>query len=80
MSTHPPPVDFIDPLELVDAQRYGRRGYPHDVWTELRARAPVAMTMTSTRRSTPSASTIPVGVTEATALGTSSTLGALSDR
>ena len=42
MSTHPPPVDFIDPLELVDAQRYGRRGYPHDVWTELRARAPVA--------------------------------------
>ena len=42
MSTHPPPVDFIDPLERVDAQRYGRRGYPHDVWTELRARAPVA--------------------------------------
>jgi cytochrome P450 len=39
---HPPPVDFIDPLELVDAQRYGRRGYPHDVWTQLRARAPVA--------------------------------------
>ena len=36
------PVDFVDPLELVDAERYGRRGYPHDVWTRLRAEAPVA--------------------------------------
>jgi len=36
------PVDFVDPLELVDAERYGRRGYPHDVWTLLRAEAPVA--------------------------------------
>jgi len=32
----------IDPLELVDASRYGTRGYPHDVWTRLRAEAPVA--------------------------------------
>jgi cholest-4-en-3-one 26-monooxygenase len=35
-------VDFVDPLDLVDAERYGRRGYPHDVWTRLRAEAPVA--------------------------------------
>src|SRR5436309_720983 len=35
-------VDFVDPLDLVDAERYGRRGYPHDAWTLLRARAPVA--------------------------------------
>ena len=33
---------MIDPLDLVDAERYGRRGYPHDVWTRLRAEAPVA--------------------------------------
>ena len=32
----------IDPLDLVDAERYARRGYPHDVWTRLRAEAPVA--------------------------------------
>jgi cholest-4-en-3-one 26-monooxygenase len=32
----------IDPLELVDPDRYARRGYPHDVWTRLRAEAPVA--------------------------------------
>ena len=32
----------IDPRELVDAERYARRGYPHDVWTRLRAEAPVA--------------------------------------
>jgi len=32
----------IDPLDLVDAERYGRRGYPHEVWTRLRAEAPVA--------------------------------------
>ena len=36
------PVDFVDPLDLVDAERFGRRGYPHDVWTRLRAEAPVA--------------------------------------
>jgi cholest-4-en-3-one 26-monooxygenase len=35
-------VDFVDPLDLVDAERYGRRGYPHEVWTRLRAEAPVA--------------------------------------
>jgi cholest-4-en-3-one 26-monooxygenase len=35
-------VDFVDPLDLVDAERYGKRGYPHDVWTRLRAEAPVA--------------------------------------
>ena len=33
---------MIDPLDLVDAERYGQRGYPHDVWTRLRAEAPVA--------------------------------------
>lgn len=32
----------IDPLDLVDAARFERRGYPHDVWTRLRAEAPVA--------------------------------------
>ncbi len=32
----------IDPLDLVDPDRYARRGYPHDVWTQLRAAAPVA--------------------------------------
>ena len=32
----------IDPFELVDPDRYAHRGYPHDVWTRLRAEAPVA--------------------------------------
>src|SRR5262249_55258968 len=32
----------IDPFELVDPERHARRGYPHDVWTRLRAEAPVA--------------------------------------
>jgi cytochrome P450 len=32
----------IDPLDLVDPERYAQRGYPHDVWTRLRADAPVA--------------------------------------
>ena len=32
----------IDPLELVDPARYARDGYPHAVWTRLRAEAPVA--------------------------------------
>jgi cytochrome P450 len=32
----------VDPLELVDPERYARRGYPHDVWARLRAEAPVA--------------------------------------
>ena len=35
-------ADFVDPLDLVDAERYGKRGYPHDVWTRLRAEAPLA--------------------------------------
>ncbi|MDG2305567.1 MAG: cytochrome P450 [Candidatus Binatia bacterium] len=35
------PLD-IDPLELVDPRRFARRGYPHDVWTRLRAEGPVA--------------------------------------
>ena len=30
-------MSAIDPLDLVDAARYARRGYPHDVWTRLRA-------------------------------------------
>jgi cholest-4-en-3-one 26-monooxygenase len=34
--------DIIDPLDLVDAGRYARNGYPHDAWTRLRAEAPVA--------------------------------------
>jgi len=32
----------VDPLDLVDPQRYARHGYPHDLWTRLRARTPVA--------------------------------------
>jgi cytochrome P450 len=32
----------IDPLELVDADRFEHRGYPQEVWTRLRAEAPVA--------------------------------------
>jgi cytochrome P450 len=32
----------IDPSDLVDPERYARRGYPHEVWTRLRAEAPVA--------------------------------------
>jgi cholest-4-en-3-one 26-monooxygenase len=35
-------VTAIDPLDLVDPVRYARRGYPHDVWTKLRAEDPVA--------------------------------------
>lgn len=32
----------IDVLDLIDPARYARRGYPHDVWTRLRAEVPVA--------------------------------------
>jgi cholest-4-en-3-one 26-monooxygenase len=32
----------IDPLDLVDPARFARNGYPHHVWTYLRAEAPVA--------------------------------------
>lgn len=35
-------ADFVDVLDLVDPARYAQRGYPHDVWTRLRAEAPVA--------------------------------------
>jgi cholest-4-en-3-one 26-monooxygenase len=35
-------VAGIDPADLVDPERFARRGYPHDVWTRLRAVAPVA--------------------------------------
>src|SRR5688572_24128946 len=32
----------VDPLDLVDPARYARDGYPHALWTRLRAEAPVA--------------------------------------
>jgi cytochrome P450 len=32
----------VDPLDLVDPDRFAARGYPHDVWTRLRAEDPVA--------------------------------------
>jgi cholest-4-en-3-one 26-monooxygenase len=32
----------IDPLDLVDPKRFALGGYPHHVWTQLRAQAPVA--------------------------------------
>lgn len=32
----------LDPLELVDPERYARDGHPHAVRTRLRAEAPVA--------------------------------------
>jgi cytochrome P450 len=32
----------VDPLDLVDPARFARDGYPHAVWTKLRAEAPVA--------------------------------------
>jgi cholest-4-en-3-one 26-monooxygenase len=35
-------MNGIDPLDLVDADRYARRGYPHEVWARLRAEAHVA--------------------------------------
>jgi cytochrome P450 len=35
-------IPDVDPLELVDAARYARDGYPHALWTRLRAEAPVA--------------------------------------
>jgi cytochrome P450 len=42
MSDHLTPPGFVDPLDLVDPVRYARDGYPHEVWTRLRAEAPVA--------------------------------------
>ena len=35
-------IPGIDPMDLVDPARYARDGYPHAVWTRLRAEAPVA--------------------------------------
>jgi cholest-4-en-3-one 26-monooxygenase len=35
-------IPGIDPLALVDPDRYARNGYPHALWTRLRADAPVA--------------------------------------
>jgi cholest-4-en-3-one 26-monooxygenase len=35
-------IDAVDPMDLVDPARYARNGYPHHVWTRLRAEAPVA--------------------------------------
>jgi cholest-4-en-3-one 26-monooxygenase len=32
----------VDVHDLIDPERYARRGYPHDAWTRLRAEAPVA--------------------------------------
>jgi cytochrome P450 len=32
----------VDPLDLIDPKRYAVSGYPHEVWTRLRADAPVA--------------------------------------
>jgi cholest-4-en-3-one 26-monooxygenase len=34
-------IPGIDPLDLVDPERFARNGYPHHVWTRLRAEAPV---------------------------------------
>lgn len=33
-------IPDIDPLDLVEPERFARNGYPHDVWTRLRAEAP----------------------------------------
>jgi cholest-4-en-3-one 26-monooxygenase len=35
-------ISGIDPFDLVDSTRFAERGYPHAVWTRLRAEAPVA--------------------------------------
>jgi cholest-4-en-3-one 26-monooxygenase len=32
----------VDPLDLVDPERFANRGYPHELWTRLRAEEPVA--------------------------------------
>ena len=32
----------IDPLDLVDPNRFAQNGYPHAVWAQLRDEAPVA--------------------------------------
>ena len=35
------PLD-IDPEDLLDPQRYGAKGQPHEIWTRLRREAPIA--------------------------------------
>src|SRR5215468_287710 len=35
-------IPEVDPLDLVDPERFARNGYPHAVWTRLRREAPVA--------------------------------------
>src|SRR5262249_16436058 len=35
-------ITGVDPLALVDRERFARRGDPQEVWTRLRAEAPVA--------------------------------------
>lgn len=35
-------IPGVDPMDLVDPARFARNGYPHAVWTRLRAEAPVA--------------------------------------
>src|SRR5215468_10315792 len=35
-------IPGVDPFDLVDPARFARNGYPHAVWTRLRAEAPVA--------------------------------------
>jgi cytochrome P450 len=35
-------IPGVDAFDLVDPARYARNGYPHAVWTRLRAEAPVA--------------------------------------
>jgi cholest-4-en-3-one 26-monooxygenase len=35
-------IPAADSLVLVDPERYAREGYPHELWTRLRAEAPVA--------------------------------------
>jgi cytochrome P450 len=39
---HAAPIPDVDPLDLVDPERFARDGYPHALWTRLRAEAPVA--------------------------------------
>jgi cholest-4-en-3-one 26-monooxygenase len=42
MEAPSPMIPDFDPLDLVDPERFARNGYPHAVWTRLRAEAPVA--------------------------------------
>jgi cholest-4-en-3-one 26-monooxygenase len=42
MSSRIAPPASIDPMDLVDPERFARNGYPHAAWTCLRAEAPVA--------------------------------------